>query len=386
MILILGDISVYVLKRFIFCNFEMCTETVYINFSSDTHQMDDPINSALLATENAQLKEEIERLKTLSNEKDTLLKQCHNNSIKSTLKIGQLKKRIKILKEKNFSYSLVKKNVEMHHFYTGIKSEAFSDILTGGNFHLVCKKLKIADHLLLVLMKLRLGLSNRDLAYRFNVSFSVVSKIYRQLLPKLSTIMLNFYSWPEKIALRGTLPKCFKKYYAHCVCIIDCTEIFIERPLNLNARAQTWSNYKNHNTIKYLVSCSPTGSITFLSDGWGGRVSDKEITIKSGFLDLIEHGDQVLADRGFTVEEEVASVGGILEIPSFTRGKKQLSSKEVGHSRQIANVRIHIERVIGRMRKFNILNTIIPLSQVDFLNHVMISIGGLVNINKKIVS
>ena len=121
--------------------------------------------------------------------------------------------------------------------------------------------------------------------------------------------------------------------------------------MNLNARAQTWSSYKNHNTVKYLVACSPTGAVTFLSGGWGGRVSDKEITIKCGFLDWIERGDQILADRGFTVMEEVATMGGILEYPSFTKGKAQMSGGEVCYSRKTANVRIHVERVIGRMRK-----------------------------------
>ena len=130
------------------------------------------------------------------------------------------------------------------------------------------------------------------------------------------------------MTLRKNLPKSFLKNYRRCVCIIDCTEIFIERPLGLNARAQTWSNYKNHSTIKYLVAFSPTGAITFLSHGWGGRVSNKEITIKSGFPSLIEHGDQILTDRGFTAGEEVASVGGILEITSFTKGKQQLSAKQ----------------------------------------------------------
>ena len=144
------------------------------------------------------------------------------------------------------------------------------------------------------------------------------------------------------MALRSHLPKCFKKNYSKCVSIIDCTEVFIERPFNLTARAKTWSNYKNNNTIKYLVGCAPSGAVNFLSDGWGGRVSDKEITMKSGFLDLLENGDQVLADRGFTVAEEVAQQGGILVIPSFTKGKSQLSKKEVDTSRQIANVRIHI--------------------------------------------
>ena len=88
-----------------------------------------------------------------------------------------------------------------------------------------------------------------------------------------------------------------------------------------------WSNYKNTNTIKHFVACAPSGSTSFLSEDWGGRVSDKEITIKSGFLRLIEYGDQVLADHGFTVAEKVASKGGILITPSFTKGKSNCQQK-----------------------------------------------------------
>ena len=142
---------------------------------------------------------------------------------------------------------------------------------------------------------------------------------------------------------------------------------FIERPFQLNARAQTWSTYTNNNTIKYLIVCTPAVSVSFISNGWGGRVSDKEITIKSGLLDYIENGDQVLADRGFTVVEEVATHGGILEFPSFTKGKSQLTADETDFSRKVSNVRIHIERVIGRLRNWTILNTIIPISQACLL-------------------
>ena len=191
--------------------------------------------------------------------------------------------------------------------------------------------------------------------------------------------------WPEKMALRRSLPKCFKPTYTKCVCIIDCTEIFIERPRNLNTRAQTWSNYKNHNTIKYLVVCSPSGAVSFMSEGWSGRVSDKEITTKSGFLDYIEQGGQVLADRGFTVEEELAACGGILVIHHFTHGKEQMRAAQVDESRHISNVRIHIERVIGRLRTYKKLNTSIPIKQADLLDNVMVSISGLINLNKSVV-
>ena len=138
--------------------------------------------------------------------------------------------------------------------------------------------------------------------------------------------------------------------------------------------------------LKHGPHTRTTTQSNVLSNGWGGRFSDKEITIKSGFFSWIENGDQILADRGFTVAEEVATVSCILELPSFTKGKAQLSAKHFDHSRQIANERIHIERVIGRMRKFNILNTTIPISQVDLLDHVMVSIGGLINMCKKIVA
>ena len=102
----------------------------------------------------------------------------------------------------------------------------------------------------------------------------------------------------DRQALRKNLGRCFKNY-KNCVCIIDCSEIKIERSFNLNSRAQTWSNYKHSNTIKYLIGITPAGAVSFLSHGWGGRVSDKEIPLKTRFLDYLEHGDYILADRGF---------------------------------------------------------------------------------------
>ena len=54
----------------------------------------------------------------------------------------------------------------------------------------------------------------------------------------------------------------------------------------------------------------------------------------------------MLADLGFTIDEECATRGETLEIPAFTKGKSQLSQLEVDKSQQISNVRIHVERVI----------------------------------------
>ena len=43
---------------------------------------------------------------------------------------------------------------------------------------LICKQMMYKSHLLLVLMKIRLGVQNKDLAYRFRINYGMVSKIY----------------------------------------------------------------------------------------------------------------------------------------------------------------------------------------------------------------
>ena len=93
-----------------------------------------------------------------------------------------------------------------------------------------------------------------------------------------------------------------------------------------------------------------------------------------------------MADRGFQIQDELATVGATLGIPSFTTGKRQLSARDVATSRQLSNVRIHVERVIGRMKKFRILQSTIPVSYVDLLNNVMIVCSALTNMNRSVVN
>ena len=216
------------------------------------------------------------------------------------------------------------------------------------------------NHLLLVLMKLRHGYVNKDLALRFNTNVTNISNIFRTYLKALSDILKNFIVWPEREALRRNIPSSFKNF-KNCVCTIDCN-------------------------IKYLVGITPSGTVSFLSAGWGGRASDKEITRNSGFLDKVTFGDCVLADRGFLIEEELATRGAVLRIPAFTRGKAQMSAKDVDMSRQIAHVRIHVERVIGQLKKIRILNSVIPISQVDLTDDIMIVISGIVNLSPSVMN
>ena len=97
---------------------------------------------------------------------------------------------------------------------------------------------------------------------------------------------------------------CFHVHYGlKVVSIIDCFELFIEKPSNLLAKSCTWSQYKHYNTAKHLISITPQGIISFVSKRWGGQVSDRHITFNSSFLQNILPGDVVLADRGFNVAD-----------------------------------------------------------------------------------
>ena len=135
---------------------------------------------------------------------------------------------------------------------------------------------------------------------------------------------------------------------------------------NLKARLSMWSNYKHHNTIKVLIGITPQGVVSFISECWGGRVSDVHLTECCGILKKLLPGDIVLADRGFTIEDSVAIMQAKLHIPAFTKGKSQLSAIEIEDTRKIANVRIHVERVIGCVKqKFKILQSTIPIHFVS---------------------
>ena len=83
--------------------------------------------------------------------------------------------------------------------------------------------------------------------------------------------------------------------------------------------------------------------ITFVSSLFPGSTSDKELTRRSGILDLLEPRDSVMADCGFDIEEHLVLLGVKLNIPPFLRGKLQLSEKELITTRCIASLRIHVE-------------------------------------------
>ena len=147
------------------------------------------------------------------------------------------------------------------------------------------------DMQMIFLVNIRLNLLEEVIACRFGIHQSTVSRIFHWVLDILAIKTAPLLKWPDRETLRLTMPMSFRKFFKNCCVIIDCTEIFIERPSNLLARAQVWSNYKHHSTVKFLIDITPQGTTSFLSECVGGRMSDKEIVEQSNLINNLLPGN-----------------------------------------------------------------------------------------------
>lgn len=130
----------------------------------------------------------------------------------------------------------------------------------------------------LTLIKLRLELRERDLAYRFGISTSLVSKFFITWISFMYHHLKEINWSPATEQVAATLPQEFLDKYATTYLILDATEIFLQTPSDLQTQSSTWSSYKHHNTAKALVGCTPNGGVSFVSDLYVGSISDVELT------------------------------------------------------------------------------------------------------------
>lgn len=164
-------------------------------------------------------------------------------------------------------------------FYTGLPGY---DILIAA-FNFVSpyvsrrtQSLSLFKEMVMVLIKLRLDVRYQDLAYRFGVSLPTVSRTFAHWLFIMDVWLSPLIKWPESEDLWRTMPQSFKFSFGNkTTVIIDCFEVFCVKPSNLLARAQTFSYYKHHNTVKVLIGITPQGTVSFVSQAWGGWFTRK---------------------------------------------------------------------------------------------------------------
>ena len=116
-------------------------------------------------------------------------------------------------------------------------------------------------------------------------------------------------------------------------------------------------------------------SVTYIQD----LFLIQKLLKNQGFLQLVEEGHEVMSDRGFAIQDICAVKGVFLNRPK-QKDQDQFTEAEVKKIFDIAATRIHVERFIGRVRDWRILNNVWPLNQMDLLGSTWQMLCHLVNI------
>lgn len=109
-----------------------------------------------------------------------------------------------------------------------------------------------------------------------------------------------------------------------------------------------------------LISISPIAHINFVSALFSGSISDKEIVQKSGFLDKLNPGDIVMTGKGFNIYDLLAFRETKQSAPPVIR-KNNIPFEASTATRRVATTRVHIERMIRRLKAFEITKGDLPL-------------------------
>lgn len=274
--------------------------------------------------------------------------------------------------------------IEQHpRFYLGLSSDVFNIV------KLICRKQNISYiSVLISLKKIRVDDSYFRLSQDFGLSVSQIQRIFVDSVPKIANALQNLIFWPDATTIKKLLPLPFRARYQNVQSIIDCFEVEIEKPSDPVFQACTWSEYKHCNTVKFLISSTPNGFINFISQAYAGRISDKDIVIKSKYLEKLPNSAHILADRGFKhVSALIEQKGNVLVRPPSVSTSQKSSAEEVKLSKRIASLRIHIERVIRRVREFAFLkpHSCVNHNLIYLLDSIVIIVCALVNLQEPII-
>ncbi|KAG8000888.1 hypothetical protein GBF38_018169, partial [Nibea albiflora] len=281
-----------------------------------------------------------------------------------------LKKENQTLRESvekmSLSESSLRNDAEKVKFYTGLPNyfvlETVMWLLAPHMDGMKNVKLSKFQQLLLTLMRLRLDLRNQDLAYRFGVKVSMVTRTVHQMVSIMSsTLVPTAVFWPSRAELRKNLPAALRTSHPDCAVIIDCFTVPFEEPVSRGNQQQQQQQQRvvpgsqvvgtSHNVLKYLIGVAPQGVVTFVSRGVLGNVSDKSLAEGCGLLCKLLPGDVVLASRDLDIADSVAARGALFKIASSYQSEAYGSSGGSDTCSETVSVQRHVDRVISMVKQ-----------------------------------
>ena len=134
------------------------------------------------------------------------------------------------------------------------------------------------DQLTVYFTKLKTGCTFGQIAVMFQCRPETVSLVFTHILNKHYDISKDLLWWYSREEVDETMPESFRKKYPNTRVILDATEVKIQVPGKVDQAVLCWSTYKHSHTLKFLLGIAPNGQITFVSKGYGGRVTGKTLS------------------------------------------------------------------------------------------------------------
>ena len=120
-----------------------------------------------------------------------------------------------------------------------------------------------------------------------------------------------------------------------------------------------------------MIGVTPSGAISFVSEAYEGSISDRKLVEVSGLLAKLEPGDEIMADKGFTIQDMLVPYGVRLNMSPFLQSNSQMPANDVFVTKKIARLRVHVERAIGRVKDYHILRETLPASMWDSISDII---------------
>ena len=124
----------------------------------------------------------------------------------------------------------------------------------------------------------------------------------------------------------------------------------------------------------------------FFKGAYGGSTSDRQIVKRSNLHTICDPGDNIMADKGFDVDELLAPYRIHLNIPTFFRKSNRISSRIIKRDRKVASKRVHIERILGLAKTYKILKGLLQRNEIPIADDIIFICFMLCNFRKRIIS
>ena len=215
-------------------------------------------------------------------------------------------------------------------------------------------KLELQDHLLLVIVWLRLYPTGVVLGYLFGVSEPTASRTKKRVLPLLEQAGRDTMRLPQPGQRTRRDLSVLLAMLPELSVIVDSFEQPVQRPQDPSEQKRYYSGKKKRHTLKSQIAVdAQTGYIVEVSDSVPGPTADITLLRDSGLLERLPEEMGIGGDLAYLALPGLRANG--FAPRRKPRGKPR-PDQDIIYNRVFAHFRIIVEQVIGRLRRFQSLS------------------------------